>query len=136
MRWMYGSARQLSSILTILAMPALLMLPALAQVLLEKGILTPHEVKRIDQAASTPRLADECRARILLDKAVLSTRNDEQIAGQPGFRRNPARLQQTLNPSPSRGHEPRTHRLTFPSDTEPRPPSLPSANSSLDAPAP
>jgi hypothetical protein len=51
----------------------------LAAILLAKGILTPDEVKQIDQA-STPQQANERMARILLGKGILSKSEYEQIA--------------------------------------------------------
>ena len=43
----------------------------LAEILLTKGILTPDEVKLIDQAV-TPQQVNELMARILLGKGAIS----------------------------------------------------------------
>lgn len=53
----------------------------LAQILLAKGILSPDEVKSIDQAA-TPQQASERMAGILLGKGVISKADYERIAGK------------------------------------------------------
>jgi hypothetical protein len=123
MRSTYGSAGRLFSISAILTISGFLMLPALAQqdpataahdplakVLLEKGILTPDEVRLIDQA-STPQQANERMARFLLDKGVISAKDYEQIAvktaaiAQPAAPKAPQPQPQTnvrtTNPPPS-----------------------------------
>ncbi len=52
----------------------------LAEILLRKGILTPDDMKQIDQAA-TPQQAEVLMARFLRDKGILSQSDYEQIAG-------------------------------------------------------
>ena len=78
------------SLLIVLALAAVLSAQAqegapqsrspLAEILLRKGILTPDDMKQIDQA-TTPQQAEEVMARILLDKGVLSKAEFEQVAG-------------------------------------------------------
>ncbi|MGB6721839.1 MAG: hypothetical protein WBE72_13670 [Terracidiphilus sp.] len=61
----------------------------LAAILLSKGILTPDELKLIDQAP-TPHDADERMARILLGKGVISAQDYAQIAGKAAAAAQPA----------------------------------------------
>ena len=84
--------RLLTFFLLILALPAALSTPAkaqqdvagshdpLAELLLRKGILTPGDMKQIDQSA-TPQQAEVLMARVLRDKGILSQADYEQIAG-------------------------------------------------------
>ena len=99
----------------ILVLPAVFLAPAkaqqkaagshdrLAEILLKKGILTPDDMKQIDQAA-TPQQAEALMARVLRDKGVLSETEYEQIAGsqpapQPVSPAGPATVQaQTVRP--------------------------------------
>jgi hypothetical protein len=53
----------------------------LAEILLRKGILTPKDMKQIDDAA-TPQLSEKVLAQILLGKGVLTNGEYEQIAGK------------------------------------------------------
>ncbi len=89
---LYLRLRLLTFFLLILALPAVLSTPAkaqqnaagshdpLAEILLRKGILTPDDMKQIDQAA-TPQQAEVLMARVLRDKGILSQADYEQIAG-------------------------------------------------------
>lgn len=53
----------------------------LVEVLVKKGVLTPDEVKQINQAA-TPEESNERIARVLLQKGVISAADYAQIAGK------------------------------------------------------
>src|SRR5208283_942343 len=71
------------SLFAIVALSAVLVVPAhaqqdagkphntLAEILLQKGILTPDDMKQID-GATTPQQAEDLMARILFEKGVLS----------------------------------------------------------------
>ena len=90
---LYLRLRLLTFFLLILVLPAALSTPAkaqqdaagshdpLAEILLRKGILTPDDMKQIDQAA-TPQQAEVLMARVLRDKGILSQADYEQIAGR------------------------------------------------------
>ena len=93
MRSIYDYDNRPFSALVIIALAAFMIWPAfaqqgampaahnpLAELLLTKGILSPDEVKLIDQSA-TPQQANEHMARILLDKGVISKADYEQIVG-------------------------------------------------------
>jgi hypothetical protein len=89
---LYLRLRLLTFFLLILALPAALSTPAraqqdvikphdpLAEILLRKGVLTPDDMKQIDQAA-TSQQAEVLMARVLRDKGILSQAEYEQIAG-------------------------------------------------------
>ena len=53
----------------------------LAEILLRKGILTPEDMKQIEQAA-TPQQAEVLMARVLRDKGILSQADYEQVVGK------------------------------------------------------
>lgn len=94
MRSLDSCARGIFSLALFLAVPMFLMLPVLAQqdapssthdplaaILLAKGILTPAEMKQIDEAA-TRQQAEEHLAHILLDKGLISKADYELVAGK------------------------------------------------------
>ncbi|MGA9069682.1 MAG: hypothetical protein WB424_05485 [Terracidiphilus sp.] len=97
----------------------------LAAILLAKGILTPDDIKQIDQA-STQLQASKCLARILFEKGLISKSEYEKAEGMALTFDQPSGTQAPtpISNSPATGLSASRNAQSSPNPTEPGAPSI------------